>query len=35
MKADGTFQGIAEKWAQFIKTRYAIDCEVKNGALNF
>ena len=35
MKADFTFQRIAEKWAQLIKTRYAVDCEVANGALNF
>ena len=35
MKEDGTFDQIAEKWAVYTRERIGIECEVKNGALNF
>lgn len=35
IKEDGTFQRIAEKWANKIYEQYGIDCVVKDGALTF
>ncbi len=35
MKADGTFDQLAEKWAAYTREKDGIECEVKNGALNF
>ena len=35
MKKDGTFARIAEKWAVYTRETIGIECEVKNGALNF
>ena len=35
IKEDGTFQRIAEKWANIIYDQDGIVCEVKDGALNF
>lgn len=35
IKEDGTFQRIAEKWANIIYGQVGIVCEVKDGALNF
>ncbi len=35
MKDDGTFQTLAEKWAQYTQEQLGIECQVKKGALNF
>ena len=35
LKTDGTFQQIGEKWTKYIRERYGIVAEVKDGALNF
>ena len=35
MKKYGTFARIAEKWAVYTRETIGIECEVKNGALNF
>ncbi len=35
MKEDGTFDQLAEKWAAYTREEDGIDCEVKDGALNF
>lgn len=35
MKEDGTFDQLAEKWAVYTREKNGIECEVKDGALNF
>ncbi len=35
IKEDGTFEKFARKWAAFTKEKNGIECEVKDGALNF
>lgn len=35
MKKDGTFDRLAEKWAAYAREKDGIECEVKDGALNF
>jgi polar amino acid transport system substrate-binding protein len=35
IKDDGTFGKLAKKWAAFTREKDGIECEVKNGALNF
>ncbi len=35
MKEDGTFDQLAEKWAAYTREKNGIECEVKDGALNF
>ncbi len=35
MKEDGSFEKIAGKWAAYTREKNGIECEVKDGALNF
>ncbi len=35
IKADGTYKKIATKWKDYSKEVYGIDCEIKDGGLNF
>jgi polar amino acid transport system substrate-binding protein len=35
IKADGTFDTLAQKWLTYITDVYGIPCEIKDGALNF
>lgn len=35
IKEDGTFDRLARKWMDYSKTVYGIECEIKDGALNF
>lgn len=35
MKNDGTFQQLAKKWARYTQEQLGVDCQVKDGALNF
>lgn len=35
IKADGTFDNLARKWLTYSTEVYGIQCEIKDGALNF